>query len=186
MDDWLIPTTSIKNLYLTGQDITTLGVTGDMSVSGDIRATGVYIVNEANTEVYATMNTTSVAVGVAAQFNDTVNFNKTAVFKKHQITSGTNVDFSAGNKVHISLPAGDQTIFINGHPKGACNLMLIIDRSSGTGGELTVTSTGKTIKWANGGMKPNLSDGASGVTDIVAFYYDGVSTYYGMMSVNFR
>ena len=26
--DWLIPKTHIKNLYLTGQDITTLGVTG--------------------------------------------------------------------------------------------------------------------------------------------------------------
>ena len=27
-DDWLIPKTKIKNLYLTGQDVTTLGVTG--------------------------------------------------------------------------------------------------------------------------------------------------------------
>ena len=29
-DDWLTPTTCIKNLYMTGQDITTLGVTGAM------------------------------------------------------------------------------------------------------------------------------------------------------------
>lgn len=31
LDDWILPTTHIKNLYQTGQDITTLGVTGAMN-----------------------------------------------------------------------------------------------------------------------------------------------------------
>ena len=36
-DDWLLPRTHIKNLYMTGQDITTLGITGAM-MSGVLTA----------------------------------------------------------------------------------------------------------------------------------------------------
>ena len=94
------------------------------------------------------------------------------------------VQWDQGNKYNLTLQ-GANINFLS-HPSGACNLLLKLTQpaSGSTFTSITWTADGSdTILWP-GGTNPTLSS-ANGAVDILSFYFDGTSKYYGVASLNF-
>jgi len=94
------------------------------------------------------------------------------------------VSWDQGNKYNLTLQ-GANINFLT-HPYGACNLLLKLTQpaSGSTFTSITWTADGSdTILWPSG-TAPTLSS-ANGAVDIISFYFDGTSKYYGVASLNF-
>ncbi|QDP50918.1 MAG: hypothetical protein Tp132SUR00d2C45923861_14 [Prokaryotic dsDNA virus sp.] len=95
------------------------------------------------------------------------------------------VSWDEGNKYNLTLQSGNINFLT--HPYGACNLLLKITQpaSGSTYTSITWTADGSdTILWPSG-TAPTLSS-ANGAVDIISFYFDGTSKYYGVASLNFQ
>lgn len=95
------------------------------------------------------------------------------------------VSWDEGNKYNLTLQSGNINFLT--HPYGACNLLLKITQpaSGSTYTSITWTADGSdTILWPSG-TAPTLSS-ANGAVDIISFYFDGTSKYYGVASLDFQ
>ena len=94
------------------------------------------------------------------------------------------IQWDQGNKYNLTLQGAN--INFTSHPTGACNLLLKLTQpaSGSTFTSITWTLDGSdTLVWP-GGTNPTLSS-ANGAVDIISFYFDGTSKYYGVASLNF-
>jgi hypothetical protein len=94
------------------------------------------------------------------------------------------IEWDEGNKKNLTLQGS--AINFTDHPYGACNLLLKITQpaSGSTYTSITWSAAGSdTILWPSG-TAPTLSS-ANGAVDIISFYFDGTSKYYGVASLNF-
>ena len=94
------------------------------------------------------------------------------------------IAWDQGNKYNLTLQGAN--INFTSHPTGACNLLLKLTQpaSGSTFTSITWTLDGSdTLLWP-GGTAPTLSS-ANGAVDILSFYFDGTSKYYGVASLNF-
>ena len=94
------------------------------------------------------------------------------------------IQWDQGNKYNLTLQGAN--INFTSHPTGACNLLLKLTQpaSGSTFTSITWTLDGSdTLLWP-GGTAPTLSS-ANGAVDILSFYFDGTSKYYGVASLNF-
>ena len=95
------------------------------------------------------------------------------------------IQWDQGNKYNLTLQGGN--IDFTSHPYGACNLLLKITQpaSGSTFTSITWTAAGSdAILWPSG-TAPTLSS-ANGAVDILSFYFDGASKYYGVASLDFQ
>ena len=94
------------------------------------------------------------------------------------------IQWDQGNKYNLTLQSAN--INFLSHPIGACNLLLKLTQpaSGSTFTSITWTLDGSdTLLWPSG-TNPTLSS-ANGAVDILSFYFDGTSKYYGVASLNF-
>jgi hypothetical protein len=140
----------------------------------------------------------NVGIGVtdpdqALEVNGGVHIEETAYFTTPGTTTGdgtTSIDWSAGNKYHLTFAAStNEIITFATNPGGACNLILKLQQpSSGAGCTVDWAVTSGTIYWAGGGsediLEPTLSTSTNAV-DIISFYFDGTN-YYGVASLGFN
>ena len=95
------------------------------------------------------------------------------------------ISWDQGNKYNLTLQGAN--INFTNHPIGACNLLLKLTQpaSGSTFTSITWTLAGSdTLLWP-AGTAPTLSS-ANGAVDILSFYFDGTSKYYGVASLDFQ
>lgn len=95
------------------------------------------------------------------------------------------IQWGEGNKMNLTLQGAG--IDFTSHPYGAANLLLKITQPASGSTYTSITWTaagGDTILWP-GGTAPTLSS-ANGAVDIISFYFDGTSKYYGVASLDFQ
>ena len=102
-----------------------------------------------------------------------------AQFDEKDNGTTTTINWKDGNKQKVSANGG---ITFGTHPDGSFNLILIV-KHTGTG-PVSISATGKTVKWANGYKRFTNSTGA---IDIVACYYSfSESTYFCSLAGDFK
>lgn len=114
------------------------------------------------------------------KITNTVYFaSETANVSNFSTSNAATIDWNVSQKQNLTITGTGQTITFT-DPAGACNLLLRI--TQGDGGDEIGTWDGS-ILWA-GSSPPTLSTG-NGNIDIISFYWDGSSKYYGVASLNF-
>ena len=150
--------------------------TGELTAGSVNRAADTLTLEIAGTPVL------SVGAALVTAAQDVV-FNQAAYFDAVQTATGdgtTTIDWGLGNKFVFTFGAANETFTFTA-PGGPCSLTLVMIQD-GTGSR-TATWPG-TVKWPSNGTAPTLSTDPADI-DIVTFFYDGVSVYYGQGALDF-
>tara|TARA_Y100000361_G_scaffold6348_1_gene5431 strand:- start:170 stop:2047 length:1878 start_codon:yes stop_codon:yes gene_type:complete len=129
----------------------------------------------------STITTTGLITGGTLKVSQQAYFNAAQTGSVDSTSGAASVDinWTAGNKYHLTVTHTSNTVNFSSNPDGPCNLVLKVIQGDGsdTIGTWAVTdSDGGAIKWV-GKAAPTLS-AASGDIDIVTFYFDGTN-YHG-------